>query len=509
MRFDTPLSWMCGQFGLSVAVLLLRDPQGQLEVVAQQGFSMPGRQMEFLKWAEELLAAKLAELGGAKPSGDVLWPLKSAEAGGWPWNAPAMAAAPVMVHEKIAGLLVFGGRPECVGSASQTLVRVLGREIEVEEVRERLIRLERVAALGEMVFHVAHEINNPLTTIVGYAQLLEDQVPASSREPMQRLKAEAERALEIARNVLSLAHKQEERRRSNLTPILQRALALRQYALRAAGIQVYTELDPDLPQVKVNPETMLEAFLNIVINAQQALETVNGPRILRVCTRREPANGSGGWAQVEIFNNGPAIPEPWLERIFESFFTTKPKGVGTGLGLAIAHAAVKLAHGKISGFNVEGGVLFRLRLPALRGEGTVTPHEKAGVPSPSLQGRRLLVVEDEPHIARLIADVFQGQGCAVVTCSAAEEAAALLEHQPFDALVSDLKLPGKGGRWLFEHVSKSHGQLAQKTLFVTGDTLSESTVAFLRATGQPALSKPFHVRELKAAVKNLFAEVKP
>ena len=134
-----------------------------------------------------------------------------------------------------------------------------------------------------------------------------------------------------------------------------------------------------------------------------------------------------------------------------------------------------------------------------------TPCREAAPKGAVLSGRRLLVVEDEPPISQLIQDVFRAEGCVMTCCGTAEEAAAVIEGKHFDALLSDLKLPGAGGQWLFDHLLEVHPALSRRVLFITGDTVSKSTVAFLERTGQPVLKKPFHVSELKAAVEELLS----
>lgn len=528
MTPETCFSWMCEKLGFSQGILLLKNDSGLEEVAAQHGFPKPIRSKKHLEktrsWSQDVTSlAILLERDRPGPGEE--------------------AQARAQEREEAGHVLLSGSAPSSASGLSEVLVRMVASEIVAERLRERLGRLEKVAAMGELVYHVAHEINNPLTTVAGYAGLLAGQTqapapdagrgrprpkpPGAQRETIELLKEEAERALGIARNVLSLARDQEEKQLCDLNKILRHTLALRRYSLQVACVEVETDLDETLPYVEANPGRLQQAFLNILINAEQALETSDtaagdgkakalapdGVRVLRVSSRFvPPENGGQNQVEVQIFNNGPAIPEAWLGKIFETFFTSKPAGVGTGLGLAIARSAVESAGGGISVENTgeknNKGVVFRFRLPAAGASALASP----AVPLPvhgfsdqevALHGKSLLVLEDEAPIAHLIREVFQAEGCRITSCSTAEKAAEALEHERFDALIADLKLPGKGGRWLFEHLSKRHPALSQKTLFITGDTVNLQTAAFLHSSGQPVLAKPFHVSELKGAVESL------
>ncbi len=514
MNLHNSVSWLCGKFDLSEAVLLLRNREGELEVAVRLGLREPAREGELLAWANQLFAENpgIASSTGweaVRPDRGIFRQLDPQQVPPACWHSPVLAAAPLVAEGQVTGLLMLGGKPDQLDRAARVIARALSLEMELQQMKERLGRLERMAGLGELVYHVAHDINNPLTTVVGYAQLLEDRVRDSLREQVGWLRAEAERALGISRSVLSLARDEEQPRAADLNLILERVLALREGPLRLADVHVQKELEPDLPLVRVNSARIQQGLLNIVINAEHALEEVSGPRILELRTRKAVENGQGAWVHAEIFNNGPAIPPGWLGRIFEPFFTSKPKDVGTGLGLAIARSAVEVAGGEISAANEQGGVLFRVRLPAAGGNGEPLPGDELFLARGSLRGKHVLVLEDEQRIAKLIEDVLRAEGCRVTSCGTAEEVLATLERDRFDALVCDLKMPGKGGRWLFEHISQTDHRLARHTLFLTGDTVSKSTVAFLRSSRQPALGKPFHVRELQTAVANLFVELLP
>ncbi len=485
-RFST----LCKDLGFSQGMLLVRSSTGALEVSKRHGLRIDSPAV--LKWAEAWCEEH------ATPA-----LLSSKQMTGASWSAGQLAAHPLHLDGETFGHLFVEARKGALNGAGQSLARTLTLEVEAARLHDRLARLSRVAALGELVYHVAHEINNPLTTVVGYAELLADRTASSAVKPMiSRLKDEAERALGIARNVLGLTHDREEKQPCHLNAILLRALALRQYALEVAGIKVETDLHPGLSPVEGVPGKMQQAFLNIIINAEQALEgsSRKGSGLLRLWST--PVGSDS--VEICISNNGPAIPSRLLEKIFDSFYTSKPPGVGTGLGLAIARAAVEAAGGDIHAENCHPGVLFRIRLPVvpLLEETAASSSSETGGKS-LLAGRRLLVVEDEAPISQLIQDVFRGEGCLLTCCGTAEEAAAVLRGHQFDGLLSDLKLPGLGGQWLFDHLRKANPSLSRRVLFITGDTVSKSTVAFLERTGRPVLSKPFHVAELKSAVEDL------
>jgi C4-dicarboxylate-specific signal transduction histidine kinase len=236
-------------------------------------------------------------------------------------------------------------------------------EAERAELRDRLTQSEKLAALGQFVAGIAHELNNPLQGVLGHVELMlhtATALPPRTKRDLKLVFREADRAAKIVHNLLVFAGSRRiTRRRLNVSLVVGRALALRAGACAAAGIDVVRDLSHKLPRVAGDSLLLQQALLNILVNAEQALATVDGPRRIVVTTASH-----GRHIEVSIADGGPGIAAEALPRLFEPFFTTKEVGKGTGLGLAIAYGIVQEHGGKLHAANrPEGGAVFTLELP--------------------------------------------------------------------------------------------------------------------------------------------------
>jgi signal transduction histidine kinase len=239
-------------------------------------------------------------------------------------------------------------------------------ETEREELRRRLTQSEKLVALGQFVAGIAHELNNPLQGVLGHLELLRvtGALPKTLRKEMQTIYREADRAAKIVRNLLVFAGSRRLARRAvSLPPILQKVIALRSEACRAAGIEVVRHYGQKLPRVQSDPLLLHQVFLNILMNAEQAIAATGGPGRIEVTAAQ-----AGGRVITTVRDTGGGIPEEALSRIFEPFYTTKEVGKGTGLGLAIAYGIVQEHGGQIIAANhPDGGAMFTVDLPARSG----------------------------------------------------------------------------------------------------------------------------------------------
>jgi C4-dicarboxylate-specific signal transduction histidine kinase len=226
------------------------------------------------------------------------------------------------------------------------------------ELRNRLTQSEKLAALGQFVAGIAHELNNPLQGVLGHLELMlhePTQLPARSKRDLKLVFREADRAAKIVHNLLVFAGSRRiARRRHNVNLVITRALSLRATACSAAGIEVVKNLTPKLPRIAGDSLLLQQTVLNIVLNAEQALANVPGKRRIEVSTARRDNS-----VELRIADTGPGIPKEVLPRLFEPFFTTKEVGKGTGLGLAIAYGIVQKHGGQLHAANRrEGGAVF-------------------------------------------------------------------------------------------------------------------------------------------------------
>jgi signal transduction histidine kinase/CheY-like chemotaxis protein len=409
--------------------------------------------------------------------------------------------------------------------------RLLGRmeiyrDLTAQRVfHSKLLQTEKLAALGQMLSGVAHELSSPLTSIAGYARrlLARQDIPGRTDE-VRQIYQEAERASAILRQVLLNARETlPERRRVSINQIVQRAVDLQRFSLAAEKIRLEIDLDPALPFVQGDPGHLQQVLINLVNNARQAIEQHGQGGTIRLRT----ISTGDQRVLLEIADNGPGIPPAILARIFDPFFTTKPAGVGTGLGLAIVLSVVREHGGQVHVVSPpQGGAVFQIELPAAaepaqdRAFGSPLPGrqkvlleaaEDAGHETQlaaSLQsgkGARVLVVEDEPTVARLIADVLQDEGMNVKVLLDGREALDCAARQTFDLVICDIKMPGLDGQHFYKSLARSGNPLRERFLFVTGDIIAAQTREFLERHHLPHVAKPFRVEELTEKVHEVLA----
>lgn len=373
------------------------------------------------------------------------------------------------------------------------------------QTQTQSLQTEKMAALGKVVAGIAHELNNPLTTIMGNIQLLLGRGlhPAAVSEA-RRIYQEAERARRIVKNLLYFARENKpDRSVVNVNEIVERTIALRSYELKIKSIRVQTDLAANLPRTMADPYQLQQVVLNLLMNAEQALFESRGRGLVKIRTWHS-RRGSMGRIFLEISDNGPGIPAEIASRIFDPFFTTKPPGMGTGLGLSIVYGIIRQHDGEISFESESGsGAKFIIELPLVP-----PPPDFQKLDSANRMGStkrvgpsRILVVEDEPTVARLIVDVLQEEGHFASASFDSREGLDLLSKHSYDLVICDLRMPGVDGRLFFHTLKRAKSPLQRRILFITGDTLSPATLEFIESNRLPYLAKPFSVEELKGAVQ--------
>jgi two-component system NtrC family sensor kinase len=268
-------------------------------------------------------------------------------------------------------------------------------------------------------------------------------------------------------------------------------------------VQLTLRLAPDLPEVHADADRLGQLVLNLMVNAQQALVSVPAPRELAIETGFAPAQ-DGGKAQLwlRVCDNGPGVPPEVRERIFDPYFTTKGEGAGTGLGLPVSRSVARDHGGELVLDDSARGACFRLLLPIEAAPLPMPPATPAAAPAAPVS-QRVLVVDDEPEIVDLVRAMLEGAGYEVATAESGALALEMLGEVNFDAIVSDLRMPDMDGAALWREVKARWPALAQRLLFVTGDTLSPGARRFLADAGCPSLDKPFAKADLLARVKAL------
>lgn len=396
--------------------------------------------------------------------------------------------------------IVFEGGPAIV-TTSVDLTALRTAQSEVARSREALHQSEKLTALGALLAGVAHELNNPLSVVVGYCSMLrETEVEPATAARIEKIHAAAERCARIVRTFLAMARSRPPRREAvALGEVVLGALDLAAYGLRSADVEVTTDIPADLAAVHADADQLHQVVVNLIVNAQQALIGWAQPR--RLALR---AWAAGDDVVLEVADNGPGMAPDVAKRAFEPFFTTKPQGVGTGVGLSVCHGIVAAHGGRIELDTSAGeGARFRLHLPR-SSEGATRPTANAA--SAPARGR-VLVVDDEPEIASLLAERLGQDGLAVATASSGRRALAALEQGGVDLVVSDLRMPDMDGTTLAGEIHRRWPALAGRVLLITGDSLGSELGARAGGIGLPVFEKPLDLAALTSEVHRRIARV--
>jgi len=380
------------------------------------------------------------------------------------------------------------------------------------QIQSKMLQTEKMAALGQLVSGIAHELNNPLTAIMGYAQLMlgHGLDPAQFSEAT-KVYQEAERARRIVKNLLYFARETApERSRVDLNEIVERTLALRNYELKMENIVVVCELAPRLPQTIADPYQLQQVVLNLLINAEQALLEGRGQGRVLIRTSHV-IQGMGRHTSdrivLEVSDDGPGVSPEIASRIFDPFFTTKQPGLGTGLGLSIVYGIVHQHHGEVTFENQPGGgARFVVELPVVAvPENQRTPLSPEPPPRSSVAASRILVVEDEPTVAQLVVDVLREEGHQAEAVLDSQEGLTRVSRGGYDLVICDLRMPRLDGVAFYDALVRTSSPIRDRIIFITGDTLAPRTHDFLDRNKLPYLAKPFLVEEIKLAVNRALA----
>jgi PAS domain S-box-containing protein len=372
------------------------------------------------------------------------------------------------------------------------LVAFLQDITEKRNMELQLLQTEKLSAVGTMISGVAHELNNPLTSIIGNAQLLAKRnVPEEIKNKLNVILKESIRSSKIVGGLLAFAREHKpERQMTNINVILMESLKLREYDLKVSNIDVQMSASGNLPETFADPYQLQQVFINLINNARDALSGRDrGGLAIRT-------SGKDGLIMIEFEDNGPGIPEKLTNKIFDPFFTTKETGKGTGLGLSMSYGIIKEHGGTISVESKPGkGAKFVVTLPVT--ESAQPALEEVSPPAKSSIGTRtVLVVDDEESLRNLVFEALTEGGFLVEIASSGEEAINLLKKRQFDAVISDIKMPGIGGKSLFLYIQKHYPDIAEKIIFMTGDVLNKDTQLFLQTTNNRFIEKPFDVDAL-------------
>jgi signal transduction histidine kinase/ActR/RegA family two-component response regulator len=404
------------------------------------------------------------------------------------------------------------GRADAAAEDGSIRIEALVRDVserkklddETRDIYHQLLQAEKMAALGQTISGVAHELNNPLATIHSWAERLTERetLDPAVRRGLDTILSESQRAARIVRNLLTFARKRQTTRAMvDVNQVVRETLALRAYEQHVSNVTIIDALAAGLPQVFADGHQVQQVLLNLIINAEQAMLSAKGRGILVVRTWHDPAQEA---VVLEINDDGPGIPDDLQPKIFDPFFTTKEVGQGTGLGLTVAYAIIQEHGGRIRLESRLGrGASFFVELPVGGGSHfTEVMAARAGqAQEDASRGESILIVEDEAALAAAVADALQDAGYVVTHAADGEDALALVKRQPFDLVICDLKMPRLDGQQFHASLVRAVPAMSKRVIFVTGDVAGTQAERFLEGSGCRWLEKPFRLADLLKAVR--------
>jgi PAS domain S-box-containing protein len=374
-------------------------------------------------------------------------------------------------------------------------------EQERRELEHKAQVASRLASIGELAAGVAHEINNPLTGVIGFAQLImQKDIPDDIRGDLNIINEGAQRVASIVKRLLTFARWQKpEREYVDINQVIEATLAMRAYEMETANIKVATQLAPDLRRTMADRGQLQQVFLNIIINAEMEMRLAHDGGNLLIKTETEDNT-----IRISFKDDGPGIAEENLERIFNPFFTTREVGNGTGLGLSLCLGIITEHKGQIYAESRLGeGSTFIVELPV------VVEDKQLEMPEPIAEeatGAKILVVDDELAILQFLERVLTDEGHEVETVDNADDALERIENKRYRLILMDIKMPGMGGIELYKRIQKIAHSLTRRVVFITGDVMGGDTKEFLAKVKAHYITKPFDTEQIKRDINRILTQ---
>jgi PAS domain S-box-containing protein len=394
------------------------------------------------------------------------------------------------------------GRIVRIGGISIDMTDLNHARDQLQRAQDNLHQSEKLAALGQLLAGVAHELNNPLAVVLGRASILQEKLRDTPyAAPLQKLREAADRCARIVKTFLAMARQTGPRRSMvEVNELVESALEMTTYSLRKNNINYFTNLLADPLFIEVDQDQMIQVLTNLILNAQHALEEKSGDRLVEISVS---LSEDGQWLSLAVADNGPGVPAAIAARIFDPFFTTKSVGQGTGLGLSVCRSMVE-AHGGTLKLETTpgGGATFRVALPAHMSRATGSADAAGGGNALQMRGR-ILVVDDEVEIAAILADCLTPLGIECVIAADGHSALARIGEMSFDGIFCDVSMPGMDGISFFKALRDRSPALAERLIFISGDVLHRDWDRIKSSIGRPIIEKPFDPQQVREAALQL------
>ncbi|HEY7541369.1 MAG TPA: ATP-binding protein [Methylomirabilota bacterium] len=504
--------------GIGSIMLLDRERQ-TLRIAVGRGLPEAGRGPVEVKVGEGV-AGKVVEMGEAVVVEDIEKDPRFGQQNDPRYGGGSFICMPLRVAERIVGVVNLSKKevaPGATGVFSQTDLQFLNalatytayavdnarlfeeaqqaaqrlqevvedQKLRLTLAQQQMVQAAKLSALGELVAGVAHELNNPLTVLVGASDILEQQAPDDLKEYAQMIRESTDAARSIVRGLLTFGRQMPlERRHVMLEELIEKVLALTAADLRIESVKIDRDMEPGLPPVWADGNQLQQVLVNLVTNAKQAMaEQPEGQRRIKISTR---ALGTDR-VQITLEDTGPGIPLDVLPKIFDPFVTTKGSA-GTGLGLSISYGIIREHGGHITADSRPGqGATFTIDLPVGSSSGSASDQTGASV---NLDGKRILIVEHDQAVQKILLEHLEPTGCTALTVARADEARQHL-RDGIDLIVADFNLDGVDWLELLSQVAARGTAVGHRFIFLTAGPVGETADRALRAAGAALLYKPF------------------
>lgn len=376
------------------------------------------------------------------------------------------------------------------------LSAVRQRQEKDREYQRKQMQSEKMQALEQFAAGVAHELNNPLASVVGFSELLllDGELTDDAQDQVRAIIDQGRRAATIIQKLSTFANPSPpDRERISPNDLVKAALELLDLELRTHHVRVELSLSPDLPNPIADSHQLVQALCAITTNAITAMYDANGAGVLRLAT----SSPRPGWVRITVRDDGPGIPRQVLSRIFDPFFTTRDVGRGPGIGLSMVYSLVKEHGGDVRALNNVGarGATLEFDLPV------DDPYDEENIDTPPPP--RILVADDDEAMLQLVKRALESRGYVITTASDGQQALDRMRDEEWDGIVLDLRMPRMNGEEVYGRILEERPRIAGRILFMTGDTAGSKAHEFLQAARVPHLYKPFSIRTVRAAVDEL------